>query len=168
MNNKALVPAQAKLKLALWNAEAESLKSSELYCQLQDLGLPEEVVSRLHELIAFTNKIADKSFAVGKIVLLRILEFVKAHPFLVVSAGIGAVVGAAITGLIISIPFLGQLLAPVATALGITITIISAVVGHAIDEQFQGVGEDIAEIAQQFFSLLADVFNIVFHGFVVA
>jgi len=100
MDNQNLSTAQANLKLALWNVEAESVKSSEVYAQLQELGLPEEVVSRLHELITFTKKVTGKVFAVGKIVLLKILQFVKAHPFLVVGAGIGAVIGAAIAGLI--------------------------------------------------------------------
>lgn len=168
MNNQGLSMAQANLKLALWNVEAESVKSSEVYAQLQELGLPEEIVSRLHELITFTKKVAGKVFAVGKIVLLKIFEFVKAHPFLVVGAGIGAVVGVAIAGLITSIPFLGQLLAPVAAALGITVTVVGAVVGHRIDKQFQDVGEDIAEIVQQFFSFLADVFNAVFRSVITA
>ncbi len=168
MSNQDLFTAQANLKLALWNAEAESIKSSELYAQLQELRLPEEIVSRLHELITFTKKIAGKVFAVGKIVLLKILEFVKSHPFLVVAAGIGAVIGSAVAGLITSIPVLGQLLAPVATVLGITVTTIGAVVGHRLDKQFQGVGEDIFEIAQQFFSLLANVFNTIFRNIVTA
>jgi len=168
MDNQNLSTAQANLKLTLWNAEAESVKSSEVYAKLQQLGLPEEVVSRLHELITFTKKVAGKVFAVGKIVLLKILEFVKAHPFLVLGAEIGAVIGAAIAGLITSVPFLGQLLAPVAAALGITVTAISAVVGYRLDKQFQGVSEDIVEIVQQFFSLLADVFNTVFRSVVTA
>ncbi|MBD1907243.1 hypothetical protein H6F66_18770 [Trichocoleus sp. FACHB-6] len=168
MDNQNLSTAQANLKLALWNVEAESVKSSEVYAQLQELGLPEEVVSRLHELITFTKKVTGKVFAVGKIVLLKILQFVKAHPFLVVGVGIGAVIGAAIAGLITSIPFLGQFLAPLAAALGRTVTVIGAVVGHRLDKQFQGVGEDIAEIVQQFFSLLVDVFNTVFRGVVTA
>ncbi len=37
--------AQANLKLAIWNAEAESVKSGNLYIELQTLGLPEEVVT---------------------------------------------------------------------------------------------------------------------------
>ncbi|MEP0872703.1 hypothetical protein NDA01_23060 [Trichocoleus desertorum AS-A10] len=168
MSNSKVSSAQANLKLALWNAEAESVTSSEVYVKLQELGLPEEVVSRLHELITFTKKVAGKVFAVGKIVLFKILEFVKAHPFLVVGAGVGAVIGSAIAGLITSIPFLGQLLAPVAAVLGITITAIGAVVGHRLDKQFQNVGEDIVEIAQQFFALLADVFNTVFRNVVTA
>jgi hypothetical protein len=168
MGNSNVSPAQANLKLALWNVEAESLTNSELYIKLQELGLPEEVVSRLHELATFTKKVAGKVFSIGKIVLFKILEFVKAHPFLVLGAGIGAVVGAAIAGLITSIPFLGQLLAPVAAVLGITITAIGAVVGHRLDKQFQNVGEDIVEIAQQFFDLLSDVFNTVFRNVVTA
>lgn len=160
--NQELSIAQAHLKLALWNAEAELVKSSELYIQLQELGLPEEVVSRLHQILTHTKKAAGKIFSVGKIVLIKIIEFVKAHPFLVLSAGIGAVVGVAIAGLVTSIPFLGQLLAPVAAMLGITITAIGAIVGHRLDKQFQGVGQDLMEIAQHFFALLADILGSVF------
>ncbi|MEG4070688.1 hypothetical protein QUA42_25670 [Microcoleus sp. Pol11C2] len=168
MNNQNLSPGQANLKLALWNAEAESIKSSEVYAQIQELGLPKEFISRLHELITFTKKVGGKVFAVGKIVLLKIIEFVKAHPFLVVGAGIGAVIGAAIAGLITSIPFLGQVLVPVAAALGITVTVMGAVVGHRLDKQFPNVGEDVGEIVQHFFSLFADVFNTVFRNLITA
>jgi hypothetical protein len=168
MNNQNLSKGQANLKLALWNAQAESTKSSEVYAQLQELSLPKEFISRLHELITFTKKVGGKVFAVGKIVLLKILEFVKAHPFLVVGAGIGAVVGAAIAGLITSVPFLGQVLVPVAAALGITVTVMGAVVGHRLDKQFPNVGEDVGEIVKDFFSLFADVFNTVFRNVVTA
>jgi len=168
MISQDLSQAQANLKLAIWNAEADSVTSSELYVQIQELGLPEEVVSRLHELVSFTQRVAGKVFSIGKIVLLKILDFVKAHPFLIAGAGIGAVIGAAIAGLITSIPFLGQILAPIAAILGITITAIGAVVGHRLDKQFQGVGEDIVEIAQQFFSLLANVMNMIFRDIVTA
>ncbi|MEG4197343.1 hypothetical protein [Microcoleus sp. Pol12A5] len=168
MNNQNLSKGQANLKLALWNAQANSTKSSEVYAQLQELNLPKEFISRLHELITFTKKVGGKVFAVGKIVLLKILEFVKAHPFLVVGAGIGAVVGAAIAGLITSVPFLGQVLVPVAAALGITVTVMGAVVGYRLDKQFPNVGEDVGEIVKDFFSLFADVFNIVFRNVVTA
>jgi hypothetical protein len=168
MNNQNLSKGQANLKLALWNAQAESTKSSEVYAQLHELSLPKEFISRLHELISFTKKVGGKVFAVGKIVLLKILEFVKAHPFLVVGAGIGAVVGAAIAGLITSVPFLGQVLVPVAAALGITVTVMGAVVGYRLDKQFPNVGEDVGEIVKDFFTLFADVFNTVFRNVVTA
>jgi hypothetical protein len=83
-------------------------------------------------------------------------------------AGIGAVVGAAVASLITAVPLLGQFLAPVAMALGITITAIGAVAGHRLDKRLQGVGEDIFEIAQEFFKLLRDVFNTVFRNVITA
>ena len=168
MENQKLSLAQSNLKLALWNAEADSITSSQLYAEIQELGLPQEIVSRLHELITFTKRVTGKVYAIGKIVLLKIIEFVKAHPFLVAGAGIGAVIGAAITGLITSIPFIGPLLAPLATVLGITITTVSMVIGHRLDKQFPEVGKDIAEIIQEFFSLFSDVFNIIFRDVIVA
>jgi hypothetical protein len=168
MENQKLSVAQSNLKLALWNAEADSITSSQLYAEIQELGLPQEVVSRLHELITFTKKVTGKVYAIGKIVLLKIIEFVKAHPFLVAGAGIGAVIGAAIAGLVTSIPFIGPLLAPLAKVLGITIATVGMVLGHNLDRQFQGVGKDIAEIIQTFFSLFSDVFNTIFRDVIVA
>lgn len=164
----AISSAQANLKLALYQAEADQISSSYLYAWLVDSGLPHEVSIRLHELITYTKRVGSKVFAIGKIVLLKILEFVKAHPFLVVGAGIGAVVGGAIAGLISAIPFLGQLLAPVATTLGITITLAGAIIGHNLDKKFRNVGQDIVEIAKDFFGLLSDIFNTVFRSVVTA
>ncbi len=159
---------QANLTLALWQAEADSVSSVELYAWLVDSGLPQEVAIKLHELIAVSKKVGNKVFAIGKIIVIKIINFVKAHPFLVVGASIGAAVGSAIATLITSIPFFGQLLAPVALALGITITAVGAVVGHRLDKCFQGVGEDIFEIAKEFFKLVTDVFNAIFHNLVPA
>ena len=168
MTKETVSLAQSNLKIALWQVEAESMTSSDLYVWLNELGLPPEVSIRLRELVTYTKKTGSKVIAIGKIVLIKVIEFVKLHPFLVIGAGVGAVIGAAIATLITSIPFLGQLLAPLAMALGITITAVGAVIGHRLDKQFQGVGEDIVEIAQEFFKLLADVFNSVFRNVITA
>ncbi len=161
-------PAQANLKMALWQVDADLMSSTELYTWLVDSGLPHEVTIRLHELITYTKKVGSKVIAVGKIILIKVLEFVKAHPFLVIGAGIGAVVGAAVASLITAVPFFGQLLAPVAMVLGITIAAIGAVAGHRLDKRFQGFGEDIFEIAQEFFKLISDIFNTVFRDVITA
>ncbi len=164
----ALSKPQANLNLALWQAEADSMSSSELYAWLIDSGLPHEVAIRLHELIDVTKNVGNKVFTIGKIVVIKIIDFVKAHPFLVIGAGIGVALGTAVASLITSVPFIGQLLAPVAMALGITITAVGAVVGHRMDKCFKGVGEDIFEIAKDFFKLVADVFNTIFRNVVIA
>ena len=168
MTERVVSFAQANLKMSLWQVEAESIKSSDLYVWLNQSGLSSEVAIRLQELVSFTKKVGAKVLAVGKIVLIKIIEFVKAHPFLVTGAGIGAAVGAAVAGMITAIPFLGQLLAPVAMALGITIAVIGAVAGHNLDKRFQGFGDDIFEIAQEFFKLVADVFNTIFRNVITA
>ncbi|HEY9673147.1 MAG TPA: hypothetical protein V6D50_06905 [Chroococcales cyanobacterium] len=157
-----LSKAQANLNLALWQAEADSMSSSDLYAWVVDSGLPHEVAIRLHELISVTKNVGNKVFAIGKIVIIKIIDFVKAHPFLIIGAGISAAVGTAVATLITSVPFIGQLLAPVAIALGITITAVGAVVGHRLDKSFKGAGEDIFEIAKEFFKLVTDVFKEIF------
>jgi hypothetical protein len=43
-----------------------------------------------------------------------------------------------------------------------------AVVGHRLDKSFKGVGEDIFEIAKEFFKLVTDVFNEIFRHVVTA
>lgn len=159
MEGRKMSLGQAKLKMTLWNAEAEATSSSDFYLWLQDMGLPQEVVTRLHQLISNTIKVGKKVVSIGKIVILKIIEFVKAHPFLVTGIGISAVVASAIYSLIVSIPFLGQLLEPVARALGISIVVTGAVIGHTLDKQFAGVGQNIVEVATEFFKLLTDVFS---------
>ncbi|MCY7283857.1 MAG: hypothetical protein LH679_10540 [Cyanobacteria bacterium CAN_BIN43] len=168
MVKQRLSKSQADLKMSLWQVEAEDTTSAEIYMWLRESGLPNEVTIRLHELLTFTRKVAGRVISVGKVILIKIIEFVKAHPFLVTSAGIGAVVGVAITGMITSIPFVGLILAPVAIALGIVITMAGAVVGHNLDNRFPTVGKDIFEIAEDFFALFTDVFNTIFRNVVIA
>ena len=177
MNTQALSLPQAYLKMALWQVDADSTSSSDFYVWLNDSGLSHEVSIRLYELATYTKKAGNKVFAVGKIVLLKIIEFVKAHPNLVIGAGIGAAVGAAVASLITSIPFLGPLLAPLGAALGLTITAFGAIAGHRLDKRAQGkevsggiigIAEDIIGIASSFFQILIEVFNAVFRNVITA
>jgi len=161
MEGKKISVAQAKLKMTLWNAEVESTSSNDFYLWLQDMDLPEEVVMRLHQLISTTIKVGKKIISIGKVVLMRIIEFVKAHPFLIASVGASGVVASAIYSLIVSIPFLGSFLEPLARALGIGIVLTGAVIGHTLDKKFTGIGQNIVEIASEFFKLLSDVLNAV-------
>ena len=156
-----LSKAQANLKAALWEIDANKYESHELFMDLLELELPKEVASRLHDLMMKTAYAAGKTVHIGKIILIKILEFVKAHPFLIAGLGVGAVIGSAITALVTGIPFIGSLLAPIAAALGITITVAGAVMGHSLDKVLPGVGQSVAEIAQAFFKLVTEVFNLV-------
>lgn len=169
---KILSKAQAILKFELWHIAAESIKSSEIYSKLQELKLPTEVIDILYGLIDKTQKIGERVFNVGKIVLLKVIDFVKAHPFLSLGIASGIfvgqnilLVGHAITGLISHIPFLGSLLAPIlakiTAMLGAIPSVVGAILGYKLDKKFPGTGQNIDEILKTFFSLLIEVFNTV-------
>jgi hypothetical protein len=167
-NTHVLTPAQANLDLTLWNAEAESMSSSDFYLWLRESGLPSEVAIRLQNLVDTVKEVGNRVISIGRIILIKIIEFAKAHPNL----AIGVAVGAAIAALVSMIPFLGHYLAPIALLLGVS---IGAVAGHRLDKLEKGqavdtsmnvmtIGQDIIEIAKAFFQLLIDIFNSVFGG----
>ncbi|MEG4813295.1 hypothetical protein [Microcoleus sp. K5-D4] len=167
MTAQPLSLPQANLKMALWQVDADSMSSSELYVWLNDSGLPHEVTIRLHELASYTKKAGNKVLAVGKIVLIKIIEFVKAHPHLATGIALGAAVGL----LASSVPIIGPVLAPLAAVLGIA---VGAIAGHRLDQGYRqvdgivGVAQDFIQIAQLFFQLLIDVFNAVFRNVITA
>ena len=178
MTSSALKFANSNLEMALLQAEANSFTNNEIYVWLIDSGLPNEIATRLHELVTYTKKTGNKVLAIGKIILIKIIEFVKAHPHLVSGIGIGLTVGLAVQCLVSSIPFIGTVLAPVAGALTSALGIaILGVAGHRLDKRSQGkqvsdgfigVAEDVIEITKEFFAFIADVFNTIFHQVITA
>jgi len=166
MSDRTLTPAQANLEFTLLNAEVEAIPSRDLYLWLRESGLPSEVCIRLRSLVDTTVLVADKVISVGKIILLKIIDFIKANPQLALGIAIGAAVGA----LSSMIPFFGPYLAPVATAIGVT---IGAVAGHRNDKITRGenittgvvaVAQEVIEIAREFFMLFAEIVNTIFSG----
>ena len=160
--------AEANFEFTLWNAEAEATTSSDFYLWLRESGLPSEVAIRLMKMVDHTEEVAGRIISIGKIILIKIIEFVKAHPNL----SIGVAVGAALSLLASTIPFLGAFLAPIVGLLGIT---VGAVAGHRLDKLAKGqtvntrvevieIGRDVIEIAKEFFKLLIDIFNILFNA----
>lgn len=161
-----LTPAQANLELSILNAEASSLSSSDFYAQLKALGLPDEVAIRLKGVAEVTAEIGKRVINVGKMILMKIIEFVRAHP----NMAIGIAVGAAISAMVNLIPWIGPLLAPIAALIGVT---IGALAGHGLDKAAAGlpqskgplaITQDVIEIASAFFKLLMDVFNLTLIG----
>ena len=161
MTSSAFNTASSNLEMALLQAEADSFTSNDLYGWLIDSGLSHQIAMRLHELMAFTKKAGNKVYAVGKIILIKIIEFVKAHPHLVSGIGMGLTIGLAVQYLVNSIPFIGPVLAPLAGALSSSLGIvILGIAGHRLDKKNQGkqlsdsllgVAEDLIEITKVFF-----------------
>lgn len=165
MTTQRMSQAQSKMEILLLNAEADGVKSSDLYAWLRESGLPSEAAIRLKSLVDVTREVGDKVINIGKIILIKIIDFVKAHPNMAIGISIGAAIGA----LVGMIPFLGSYLAPVATILGVT---VGAVAGHRIDKAATGnahngeaglisISQEVIEIAKAFFNLLAEIVNTV-------
>jgi ElaB/YqjD/DUF883 family membrane-anchored ribosome-binding protein len=166
MATSVLTPAQANLELAILNAESEAMSSSDFYAWLKDLGLPDEVAIRLKGVAEITAEVGRRVINVGKMILMKIIEFVKAHPNMAVGIAIGAAIGA----LVNTVPLIGPLLAPIATMLGVA---VGALAGHRLDKAATGqsqnsgivaIGQDVIEIATAFFKLLIDLFNLTLNG----
>ncbi len=167
MNVAVMTKTQADLDLILLNAEVGSVASSDLYIWLRESGLPSEVAIRLKSLIDTTKKVADQVINIGKIILIKIIEFVKEHPNLATGIAVGVALGVIAS----MVPFLGSILSPIAIALGVS---VGAIVGHRMDKTDKEnavntdlnltttVTQDIIEIARYFFELLIDIFNTAF------
>lgn len=158
MNTTMTLP-QARLELALCQADADMANSSDLYIRLTEMGLPSEVSIRLKELLEVVKPIGEKMVSIGKIIVLKLIEFIEKHSNLAT----GIALGAAVSSLIAAIPFLGPILAPIALPLGIA---VGAIAGHRVDKAQGGkingdlgiisIAQEVIEIARAFFQLFID------------
>lgn len=166
MLKKTFTFAQANFEQTILNAEAASISSGDIYAWLRESGLPSEAAIRLQGLLDVTREVGGRVINVGKIILIKLIEFVKAHPNLAIGIALGAAIGA----LVNMVPFLGPLLAPIAILIGVT---LGALAGHGLDKANSGevkntgqlaIGQDVIEIAKAFFALLIGIFNATLDG----
>lgn len=87
-----ITKAQAELELALMQAESDSMASSDLYIWLRECGLSPEIAVRVKELVNVTQRIGNKVVSIGKLIVMKLRDFITAHKNL----AIGTVLGAAI------------------------------------------------------------------------
>ena len=154
---KPLTTADATFELFDLNSDVHNLEWVDIVTLLNNRGAKLELVTRMQELWEKTKIIAGEVVNIGRILVLKIWEFIKANPNLFLGVAIGAAIGA-LVGLI---PFIGQILAPIAIAIGAT---VGALAGHRLDKIEGGetvtgsIFEDIITLAKRFFKLLADIF----------
>jgi len=130
---------------------------TDMFTYLVDRGLPLSLATRMEELWDKTKMIGQRVISIGKIIVLRILDFVEQHTNLAIGVAIGAAIGA----LVSLIPFIGHFLAPIAALFGIAVVGFQ---GHMIDLAIQngyraGISEGIITLAKVFFQLFSDIIN---------
>lgn len=154
-----MVKEKAELDILLLNATSNDINKLDIISEFINRGLPIEIVTRLESLWDMTKTIANDIINVGKIILIKIWEFIKEN----VNMAIGIAIGVAIGSLVALVPFFGPFLAPISMLLG---GFIGAVNGEKLDRIAKG--EDVSNdsgiiassirIAKKFFKLFADIF----------
>jgi hypothetical protein len=151
---KPLTPEQGLFELTLMNGEVADSSFDTVVVEAIDRGLPPEIITRLKELWDKTKVIAGEIVSVGKIIVQKILEFLKSNPQLT----IGLAIGAAVSVLIAGIPIIGPLLAPLST---VVTTLYGAGVGAlmAKGDHSGSIFSAAIELANKFFELLKSIFT---------
>ena len=154
----SLSESEAKLKMAVLNANAMEFDWIEAIAQLTNSGLPQEVITRIVDLWEKTKIIGGQVIHIGKIILVEMMKFIKANLHLAVGVAIGAAAGA----LISMIPFFGSILAPLVTAVSI---LVGGIAGYRLDQGQKptdgvvGVTQELILVGKKFFELFASIFN---------
>lgn len=132
------------LEITLLNAEASGKTFDEVLLEGLDKDIPPEMLTRMKDLWETTQEMGGELIEIGKIIVLKMLDFLKANPKLSAALALGA----AVFLLTNSIPILGQILAPL---LGLVTT------GYALVKM---VGFDEAvQMAKDFFEVMVLIFN---------
>lgn len=150
---QVLSKEQGVFELTLLNAELSRDQFDDFVVMGISRGIPVEIMTRLQGLWNLTKEIAGEVVAIGKIVVQKIFEFLKANPNLSIGIALGAAVGALISG----IPFIGPLLAPLSAGLSM---LYGAAVGSTLDQGVQSNDPFVAAtlLARKFFELIQSIF----------
>lgn len=139
-----MTPEQGLLQLSELNAQAKDRPFAEVLVDLLNRKVPTEIVTRLEDLWEITKKAGGEIIQIGKIIVLQIVDFVRANPDIAIALAIGGAAGALI-GLI---PYIGPFLQPLMTA----------VVAILVAGRQKGALEDAVLLAKKFYELLANIF----------
>lgn len=151
-----------RTELMSLESKAKLRSMDDRYIECKKLGLPSELTTAFTEMSIKTAKtVAGKTIEVGKIVIDKVIDFIKENP----NMALGTVIGAAIGAMTHMIPFIGPVIGPLVTFAGAA---IGAIAGHRLDKANKGeevatgiiaLAGDLITIAKEFFKLLADIFN---------
>jgi hypothetical protein len=158
---EALPAGTAQLKLGLLNAQATQMNKLDLITRLTNKGVPQEFITRLQVLWDYTKVVAGEVIQLGKILLMKIWEWVERNPQMLLGMAVGAAIGA-LTALI---PFVGPLIAPFATVFGaIVVGSIGSMSDKASREGIAAssstkvvVAQGVVNMAIEFFRLFASI-----------
>ncbi len=148
--------AQAIQELEHINIQTYGARFADVAEDLWARDLPLEIITRLKEVWRKTLLVSGRVIPLGKLIVLKIWDFIRANSGL----ALGIVLGAAIGALVNLIPLIGVWLSPLAMSIG---ALVGAAHGHHLDRLNAGepatanLIENLLAAAQRVFGLLADV-----------
>lgn len=147
----------ATIDLYVINSETFDMDKTDYMVWLGNKGIPVSILTRLETLWDITKQIGKTTINLGEIIIMKIVEFIEAHPHAVIGMALGAAIGA----LVSLVPFIGPLLAPVSTAIGAAYGFcVGSKLDYCKDGQ-PGTGfEGLILLAKDFFATLAEIFRI--------
>lgn len=134
--SRTLTKADATFELFDLNSATQNLEWVDIVTMLNNRGAKLELVTRMQDLWEKTKIIAGEVVNVGRILVMKIWEFIKANPNMFLGIAIGAAIGAT----------------------------MGALAGHRLDKIEGGetvtssMFEDIITLAKHFFQFIADIF----------
>jgi hypothetical protein len=134
------------LELSYTNAEVSNQNFDDFVVYGVERGIPKEILTRMSDLWEKTKEVGGEIIQVGRIVVVKIFEFLKANPQVVTTLAIGS----AVYFLTSAIPLIGPLLAPLTTA-------AMALAVFASQTDIDG----LVKLANDFFRMLVEIFNAV-------
>lgn len=137
---------QAMLELTLLDAESSNKVFDDVVLDGLARGIPPEILIRLKDLWAVTKQIGEETIEIGKIIVIKIVDFLQANAKLTGALAIGA----AAYLLANSIPLIGPMLAPLLGAVAALYTFAKV-----------ANWEEIVQTAKNFFDFLIAVLNAV-------
>jgi hypothetical protein len=146
-----LTTQEALLDVSIMNAEVSEASFTDIYIDLSEKGLPIEIITRLEGIWNKTKVIGGHAVQIGKIIVMKIIDFMRNNSGL----ALGLAIGAAISAIIGMIPFIGHYLQELTQPLVIT---LSALCGYQF-ETGNSIFESAMTLAKNFFQLFADIFN---------
>jgi len=158
-----MTESRGKIELATLESQYKDVNKEDIITKFTNQKIPLEIVTRMQELWDKTKVIAGQVFSIGKIILIKIWDFISKNKHLAIGVALGAAIGA----LVNLIPLIGNFIAPLTITVG---AFIGGIAGMQLDKVANGqlpsttpfdfFGDAIL-IARQFFELLADIFKAV-------
>ena len=83
----------ATIELMAMHTKACKLDDTDIFTFLLNKGLPKEIVIRLQKLWKATMKVGAKVIQIGRVIIMKLIEFIRENPTMVIGLVIGAFLG---------------------------------------------------------------------------